>query len=398
MIRFFMLLFFSTILFGSEVKDFKWEEGVPYSVFLEKQNLPTKELLTNIDDDDKKLVEEIRAGVNCQMLRGADNKIEQVLIPLNDELQIHIYQDEESYSFEAIPIIYDLKTEAFSLKINANPSVDILNETGSIGIVSVFINAFKKSVNFTAIQKSDRLAMLYEQKYRLGRPFSMPTLNAAMVEINGERHFIYLNSDGVYYNEKGAQIESFLLVNPVANTRISSTFTLSRYHPILKKYRAHLGIDYAARTGTPIMAAGDGKVVFASTTNGYGNLIKIQHADGFMTLYAHQKSFRPGIKVGLKVSKNQVIGYVGSTGLSTGPHLHFGLYKDNQAIDPLKVVQVTTKKLSDKERNDFIKLRKKYDDTIISHIQNNTKFVKLNETGNSCFINNKTQEKVAASL
>lgn len=391
MIRFFILLFFATILFSSEVEIFKWEEGVSYSLFLEKNNLPKSRLLTILDDDDQKLVEEIRAGISCQIVRGEDKKIEQILIPLNDELQIHIYQDEDSYSFEAIPIIYDLKTEAIALKINTNPSVDLLNETGSIGVVSIFTNAFKKTVDFTAIQKNDDLVMIYEQKYRLGKPFSMPNLKAAMIQIKGYRHYVYLSEDGRYYSEKGAQVESFLLANPVSNIRISSTFTLRRYHPILQKYRAHLGIDYAARSGTPIMAAGDGKIAFAGYTNGYGNLIKIQHSDGFLTLYAHQTSFKQGIKTGIKVQKGQVIGYIGSTGLSTGPHLHFGLYRDNVAIDPLTVVQKTTKALTNKEKEEFTKLRKKYDAEVLSHLQKGTKFIKLNDSGNSCFVQNKTE-------
>ena len=391
MIRFFILLFFATILFSSEVEIFKWEDGVSYSLFLEKNNLPKSKLLTILDDDDQKLVEEIRAGITCQMVRSEDKKIEQILIPLNDELQIHIYQDDNSYSFEAIPIIYDLKTEAISLKINTNPSVDLLNETGSIGVVSIFTNGFKKTVDFTAIQKNDDLVMIYEQKYRLGKPFSMPNLKAAMIQIKGYRHYVYLSEDGRYYSEKGAQVENFLLANPVSNIRISSIFTLRRYHPILKKYRAHLGIDYAARSGTPIMAAGDGKIVFAGYTNGYGNLIKLQHSDGFLTLYAHQTSFKQGIRTGIKVQKGQVIGYIGSTGLSTGPHLHFGLYKDNIAIDPLTVVEKTAKALTNKEKDEFIKLRKKYDAEILSHLQKGTKFIKLNDSGNSCFVQNKTE-------
>ncbi|MFA6195792.1 MAG: peptidoglycan DD-metalloendopeptidase family protein [Sulfurimonas sp.] len=391
MIRFFILLFFATILFSSEVETFKWEEGVSYSLFLEKNSLPKNRLLTILDDDDQKLVEEIRAGITCQIVRSEDKKIEQILIPLNDELQIHIYQDEDSYSFEAIPIIYDLKTEAISLKINTNPSVDLLNETGSIGVVSIFTNGFKKTVDFTAIQKNDDLVMIYEQKYRLGKPFSMPNLKAAMIQIKGYRHYVYLSEDGRYYSEKGAQVENFLLANPVSNIRISSTFTLRRYHPILQKYRAHLGIDYAARSGTPIMAAGDGKITFAGYTNGYGNLIKIQHSDGFLTLYAHQTSFKQGIRTGVKIQKGQVIGYIGSTGLSTGPHLHFGLYRDNIAIDPLTVVQKTAKALTNKEKDEFVKLRKKYDTEILSHLQKGTKFIKLNDSGNSCFVQNKTE-------
>lgn len=393
MIRFFILLFLTTLLFGSEVKDFKWEDGETYSAFLDRFNLPTSRLLNNLDDDDRKVVEEVRAGVNCQMLMGTDKKIEQILIPLNDELQIHIYQDGDSYSFEALPIIYELKTEALTIKIKNNPSVDILQETGSIGVVSIFVAGFKKSINFTNIQIGDDLAMIYEQKYRLGQPFSMPTLKASMIDIKGTKHYVYLSDDGRYYDEKGAQVESFLLVNPVTNCRISSGFTLRRYHPILKKYRAHLGIDYAAKTGTPIMAAGDGRVIFAGTTSGYGNLTKIQHADGFVTLYAHQRNFKTGIKKGSSVKKGQLIGYIGTTGLSTGPHLHFSLYKDGVAINPLTVVQVTTKKLDKKERETFIKLRDKYNAMIDSHLKNSTKFVRLNSTEGACYFVNLPQNK-----
>jgi murein DD-endopeptidase MepM/ murein hydrolase activator NlpD len=182
-----------------------------------------------------------------------------------------------------------------------------------------------------------------------------------MIEMRGKKHSIYLNSDERYYDEKGAQVEGFLLSRPVKNARISSKFTKRRYHPILKRYRAHLGIDYAARRGTPIMAAGSGKIIFAGRTRGYGNLIKIRHSDGYMTLYAHQKSFRRGIKRGKHVKQGQIIGYVGTTGLSTGPHLHFGLYKNGRAINPARVVRVTSKKLYGKARKKFLKIKKALD-------------------------------------
>jgi len=203
--------------------------------------------------------------------------------------------------------------------------------------------------------------MVYEQKYRLGSPFSMPKLLTAMIEMRGKRHAVYLNTDERYYDEKGRQVEGFLLARPVRNARVSSGFTRRRYHPILKRYRAHLGIDYAAPRGTPIMAAGSGKVIFAGRTRGYGNLIKIRHSDGYVTLYAHQKSFRRGIRKGKYVKQGQVIGYVGSTGLSTGPHLHFGLYKNGRAINPARVVQVTTKKLGGKALRAFRARKKELD-------------------------------------
>jgi murein DD-endopeptidase MepM/ murein hydrolase activator NlpD len=230
--------------------------------------------------------------------------------------------------------------------------------------------------------------MIYEQKYRLSHPFSMPTLKASVVELHKKKHFIYLNDDGRYYDEKGKQVEGFLLGRPVRNARITSRFTRRRWHPILHKYRAHLGVDYGARRGTPIYAAGSGRIIFAGYTRGYGNVIKIRHSDGYVTLYAHQKKFKRGIRRGKYVKKGQVIGYVGSTGLSTGPHLHFGLYKNGRAINPLRVVQVTVKKLKGKQLRAFKKLKKNYDESLNLHLKNNTPYQKESVFYRQCYVNN----------
>ncbi len=398
MIRYFILfLLLCSAVFASSVQDFRWKSGETYLVFLEKNKLPLKELYYNLDKDDQKLTEEIRSGVNCQILKDANNTIEQVLIPMNDELQIHIYKNNASYKFEAIPIISETKTESFSIKINHSPYLDIIKATGSKKLAQIFVASFKNSLNFKRdLRKGDTLALVYEQKYRLGRPFSMPILQVAMIEMRGKKHYIYLNKDDRYYDEKGHEVEGFLLAKPVRHARISSRFTKRRFHPVLKKYRAHLGVDYAARRGTPIVAAGSGRIIFAGRTRGYGNLIKIRHADGYMTLYAHQKSFRRGIRKGKYVKKGQTIGYVGSTGLSTGPHLHFGLYKHGRAINPLRVVQVTTKKLKGKEKKAFIKLRDNYNKQIQKIIEENITYKKPKAIEKTCYIYTKKQEKKVA--
>lgn len=399
MIRYFILfLLLCSAVFASSVQDFRWKSGETYLVFLEKNKLPLKELYYNLDKDDQKLTEEIRSGVNCQILKDANNTIEQVLIPMNDELQIHIYKNNASYKFEAIPIISETKTESFSIKINHSPYLDIIKATGSKKLAQIFVASFKNSLNFKRdLRKGDTLALVYEQKYRLGRPFSMPILQVAMIEMRGKKHYIYLNKDDRYYDEKGHEVEGFLLAKPVRHARISSRFTKRRFHPVLKKYRAHLGVDYAARRGTPIVAAGSGRIIFAGRTRGYGNLIKIRHTDGYMTLYAHQKSFRRGIRKGKYVKKGQTIGYVGSTGLSTGPHLHFGLYKHGRAINPLRVVQVTTKKLKGKEKKAFIKLRDNYNKQIQKIIEENITYKKPKAIEKTCYIYTKKQEKKVAS-
>jgi murein DD-endopeptidase MepM/ murein hydrolase activator NlpD len=213
-----------------------------------------------------------------------------------------------------------------------------------------------------------------------------------MVETNNKPHYIYLNDDGRYYDEKGTQIESFLLAKPVKGARISSRFSKRRFHPVLKKWKAHLGIDYAARRGTPIVAAGSGLIIYAARMGSYGKLIKIRHKDGYETRYAHLKGFRRGIRRGKRVKKGQTIGYVGTTGRSTGPHLHFELRKRGRAINPAKRVQLTTKKLKNKAKRSFLKLVNNYNESINLHLQNQTKYVKKPAIENCCYFN-QTQNK-----
>ena len=385
----FLLFLFVLPLFSSHVDGFRWAQGESYLMFLEKQNLPMKALYYNLDKDDQRLTEEMRTGIHCSILRNEKDKIEQVLLPLNDELQIHIYKEKDKYKFEAIPIVSSTKTEAFTLKITNSPYYDIIKATGSNKLAEIFVSSFKYSLNFKVdLRKGDNLVMIYDQKYRLGKPFSMPTLRVAMIELKKKKHYIYLNDDDRFYDEKAHEVEGFLLARPVRNARISSRFTKRRYHPVLKKWKAHLGVDYAARRGTPIVAAGSGKVIYCSRMGSYGNLVKIRHADGYETRYAHMKSFRRGVYRGKRVKKGQTIGYVGTTGRSTGPHLHFELRKRGRAINPLRVVQVTTKKLKGKERKAFLKLKKNYDESIQLHLENETSFLRKSKPDTICYFYN----------
>ena len=368
-----LLILFPLLLNGAYVEHFKWPKNESFLIFLENQNL-SQSIYYEMDKEDQKLAEEIRAGFSCQMLRDDNKTIEQIMVPISEELQLHVKRDNSGkYSVEPTPILYDVKHEAFALEIQNNPSTDIQNATGSYRLSSIFINAFKRSLDFTALQKGDKLVMVYDQKYRFGKPFSMPILQVAMMEIRGKYHYMYLGPDENYYNEKGSQVDSFLLGQPIPGARVSSRFTKRRFHPILKRWRAHLGIDYAARRGTPIRSAGNGKIISASYSRGYGKVTKIRHTGGYTTLYAHQKSFRRGFGRGKKVKKGQVIGYVGSTGMSTGPHLHFGLYKNGRAINPAKVIRITTKKLSGKKRKKFLKIKKNMDELVQTHLSNGTK-------------------------
>ncbi len=383
---------FLSFLFGAHVENYRWKSGQTYLLFLKEHNLPARPLYYNLDKEDQQLSEDIRSRVNYQILYNDENgSIEQILIPITDELQIHIYHTPKGYRFETIPVIFSKQDKAFALTINASPYYDILKQTGSKKIATIFMQGFKNSLNFKSdVRKGDKMAMLYEQKYRLGKPFSMPILKASVIELHKRKHFIYLNDDGRYYNEKGKQVEGFLLARPIPNARITSRFTLRRWHPILHKYRAHLGVDFGARSGTPIRAAGSGRVVYAAYSRGYGNTIKIRHSDGYLTLYAHMKKFRRGMHRGRYVKKGQVIGYVGSTGLSTGPHLHFGLYKNGRPINPLRVVQVAVRQLRGKKLKAFKNLKKNYDESLFLHLKNETPYIKEPRFERACYCYNPT--------
>lgn len=177
------------------------------------------------------------------------------------------------------------------------------------------------------IRQGDSFKVIYEEILLDGKRIETGNIIAAQFTNQGETHTAvrFQHADGrhQYYDLEGNSLKKAFLRTPIDFARISSHFSLARKHPVLHKFRAHRGTDYAAAPGTPIKSTGDGKVVFAGKKGGYGNVIILQHGQGVTTLYAHMKSFARGMSVGRRVDQGQVIGYVGSTGLASGPHLHY---------------------------------------------------------------------------
>jgi murein DD-endopeptidase MepM/ murein hydrolase activator NlpD len=202
----------------------------------------------------------------------------------------------------------------------------------------------------------DLVAIKYKHKIRMGRFFGTPEVDVAMIKSNGKANYVFKNDiDGRYYDEKARSLNTFFMRTPLQYKRISSPFDLKRFHPVLKIYRPHLGVDYAAPTGRQINAAADGKVTFVGTKGGYGKTIEIQHKNGYKTLYAHLNGYGKNIKSGKSVKQGELIAYVGNTGLSSGPHLHFGVYLHGRAVDPLKVINSSRQELPTKEKQIFLK-------------------------------------------
>ncbi len=202
-------------------------------------------------------------------------------------------------------------------------------------------NAFGYDIDFAQdLRVGDSFSVIYDQVYREGERLRDGDIVAATFINQGKRFTAirYTNAQGetLFYTEDGRPLRKAFLRTPVEFTRISSRFTAGRMHPVLGKMRAHRGVDYAAPTGTPIRAAGDGKITFRGWQGGYGNVVIIQHNGQYTTLYGHMSRFA-NAKVGQRVSQGSIIGYVGATGLATGPHLHYEFRLGGKHRDPLTV-------------------------------------------------------------
>ncbi|MCT7485951.1 peptidoglycan DD-metalloendopeptidase family protein [Aliarcobacter cryaerophilus] len=329
-------------LFSAQIEELSWQKGESFLTFLEKNKIPLK-LYYDLDKEDQELCSEIQSGNRFFSYTEEDGSLIQALIPVSLDMQIHIYKDSSNeYKFQTLPINYTEKSELIAIPITESISNDILKATGDVTIAAILNTLFSNSnADFKKMKKGDFIAIEYNQKTYMGKLHGMPEINAAMIQINGKPFYRFRNSkDDKYYDENGVGFtKTYLFQIPLTFTRISSPFTNKRYHPVLKRYRAHLGTDFAAPTGRNIYAASDGKVEFVGTQSGYGKTIIINHQNGYKTLYAHQNGFAKGLRQGQMIKKGTHIGYVGSTGLSSGPHLHLGMYKNNVAIDPMTVLQ-----------------------------------------------------------
>lgn len=220
---------------------------------------------------------------------------------------------------------------------------------------------FGWSIDFFGIQKGDEFRLIYSQEHIDGKPLNSYRIDAASFCASGNTVYaIPFTQEGeeLFYNNDGNSLEGAFLKAPLDYYRISSKFSNSRYHPVLKRYRAHHGVDYAAPKGTPVYAIGSGKVIKkAYQANGAGYYLKIRHNSTYTTSYMHLSKYAAGLKEGDFVQQKQVIGYVGSTGLSTGPHLDFRVYENGKAIDPLTIKSQPKMPISEENKEAFAAVR-----------------------------------------
>jgi murein DD-endopeptidase MepM/ murein hydrolase activator NlpD len=191
------------------------------------------------------------------------------------------------------------------------------------------------------LRRGDRFSVVYETRRIDGEAVGAGRVVAAEFVNKGfvYRAFLWRDRDGAdaYYGDDGRSLKKAFLRSPLAFTRVTSGFSLGRFHPFLQTWRAHKGVDFAAPSATPVRAAGSGRVVFVGTQTGYGNVVVLQHGGAYSTVYAHLSRFAPGLKRGRNVGQSELIGFVGMTGWATGPHLHYEFRVANVQKDPLKI-------------------------------------------------------------
>ena len=341
-------------------KEYKWTNNLTFLGFLRKHDIPQKTYYS-MDREDKELIQEIRSGQHYN-IEKKNGKIKNITIPISDELMLQLSNTKSGYTAKYIPIPYQLIEKTISIKMKNGFKKDLYKATKTWYYGKELEEVYSKSIAFKKMKKGDRIILFYTQKYRNGKPYSSPQIEACLIEINKKPFYGFLMNDEKYYDSTGKKYKrtySTRFIRPVPNLkRISSRFTHRRYHPILKRYRAHLGIDYAARSGSRIVASSKGRVSYKGWKGGYGRTIEIQHANGLKTLYAHMRGYAKGIKKGTYVGQGRTIGYVGTSGRSTGPHLHFGLYKKGRAINPARYVRKQQSKVVKLKGKPYKQLRK----------------------------------------
>lgn len=237
---------------------------------------------------------------------------------------------------------------------------DLVDQGVPATVVVRLADLYSWSVDFFKIQPNDSIKLIYEQRMVDDSiPIGTGRIVAAVLYHKNKPHygFYYRSADGVidgYYNEQAEALKSFFLKAPLNFFRITSRYNLRRFHPVLKTTRPHLGTDYAAPHGTPIMTTADGVIEAMGYTAGNGNYVKVKHNQTYSTQYLHMSRFQPGLRVGSRVKQGDIIGYVGSTGLATGPHVCYRFWKNGKQVDPLSIDLPVAKPMDDKYKHAYL--------------------------------------------
>lgn len=275
--------------------------------------------------------------------------IDYIIFYLKDSLRIEAKQKE---------VVTEEKSISGRIESSLSETIEELRISHEL--TNKFVDVFGWQVDFQRLQKGDQFKLIYEEKTVEGKPFAIGNLLAIQFEHFGNNYYAFPFDQGEgidYFDENGNSLRKALLKYPIEFTRISSRYSMSRFHPVVKVFRPHLGTDFAAPTGTPIRSVGDGIVEEAQYKTNNGNYVKVRHNATYTTGYLHMSKIASGITAGTRVKQGQTIGYVGSTGLATGPHLCYRFWRNGVQIDALRVELPPSQPIKKEFYSEFAKVK-----------------------------------------
>ncbi|MCG8563998.1 MAG: peptidoglycan DD-metalloendopeptidase family protein [Desulfobacterales bacterium] len=275
-------------------------------------------------------------------------------------------REEGDFSISKLPIPYEIQESVVTADITTTLSAALKRVGETHKLAWKLADIFAWDIDFTRdIKPGDTLGLLVEKKYRDGKFFGYERILAATFTNRGRNYQAYyfeeIPGKGSYYDGRGNSLRKAFLKSPVNYSRISSKFSKRRFHPILKKYRAHLGIDYAAPRNTPIKAVADGSIIRMGYGKDAGRFIVVRHKNGYETSYFHMNKFAKGMKRSRRVTQGDIIGYVGKTGLATGYHLCFRMKKNGKAVNPMAQASISTSPVPESLMANFLAQTRSYD-------------------------------------
>jgi murein DD-endopeptidase MepM/ murein hydrolase activator NlpD len=316
-------------------------KGDTLSTLFDKVGLPAAAVHDVLASDKQaKQFSQLKHGQVLQFELSANGQLKQLHSKISDLETISLSKTDKGYTFNREVAKPNVRTVYAHGVINSSLSLSAQRAGLSHSMTMDMASVFGYDIDFAQdIRQGDEFDVIYEQKVVNGKTVGTGSILSARFTNRGKTYTAirYTNKQGTsnYYTAEGNSMRKAFIRTPVDFARISSLFSMGRKHPILNKIRAHQGVDYAAPRGTPIKATGDGKVILAGRRGGYGNTVIIQHGETYRTLYGHMQGFAKGIQNGSNVKQGQVIGYIGTTGLSTGPHLHYEFQVNGVHVDPL---------------------------------------------------------------
>lgn len=308
---------------------------------------------------DAKQFTRLDVGQDVDFLIDTKGDLQGLKVKRNDLETISLSKSAKGYDFKRDLIKPNILANYAHGKIDSSLFAAGKDAGLSHDLIMSLSNIFGYDVDFALdLREGDEFDVIYESQQVNGRQIGTGSILAARFVNRGKEYTAvrYTTKQGntSYFRADGTSMRKAFIRTPVDFARISSRFSMGRFHPVLNKIRAHKGVDYAAPVGTPIKATGDGKILEAGRKGGYGNAVVIQHGQSYRTVYGHMSRFAKGIRSGVAVKQGQIIGYVGMTGLATGPHLHYEFQINGQHVDPLSAKLPMADPLGGPERKRFM--------------------------------------------